>query len=137
MITDTGDIRDFAIDGEKNNNFPKLAEKSTILANSYEYLFDYFGVYHGHSIYYLPINPNLDVTIQNIDSEKLYHRKLMGSKIPNDHFDKNILGIQVGNYFWILGDYIHNPSIWASASHNSYEVNGNHHFNLQHMHHYF
>ena len=47
------------------------------------------------------------MTKQSIDSEKLYHRKVINSKIPNRHFEGDIQGLQVGNYFWILGDVIH------------------------------
>ena len=51
-------------------------------------------------------NPNILVTKQFIDSGKLYHRTIINSKIPNPHISGenwNVEGLQVGNYFWILG----------------------------------
>ena len=103
MVEQSGNINDFAIDGDKHENFPKLPKPSSY--HWYQW-YNYFGVYHDNSIYYLSCNPNIDVTKQTLVSGKMYHRKIMNSKIPNRHISgtvRTVEGLRVGNYFWIMG----------------------------------
>ena len=102
-ILDSGIIYDFAIDGIKNEIFPKLPEKADITYGLATTTFDYFGVFYNKSMYYLSCNPNIDVTEQYMDSPKLYQRRISNTKIPNLHFGLKVEGLRIGNFFWIMG----------------------------------
>ena len=108
LVRDSGVITDFTMDGKKNGNFPKLKEKGDILHPGMDHntiQYDYFGVYHNNSIYYLSTNPDSNTIVHRIDTEKLFHREILYSNIPNSHIGANIKGIRVGNLFWIIGGW--------------------------------
>ena len=108
LVRDSGVITDFKLDGTKNGNFPKLKEKGDILHPGMDHntiQYDYFGVYHNNSVYYLSTNPNSNTIVHRIDTEKLFHREILYSNIPNSHIGANVKGIRVGNFFWIIGGW--------------------------------
>ena len=108
LVRDSGVITDFTLDGKKNENFPKLKEKGDILHPGMDHntiQYDYFGVYHNNSIYYLSTNPNSNTIVHRIDTEKLFHREILYTNIPNSHIGANVKGIRVGNFFWIIGGW--------------------------------
>ena len=108
LVRDSGVITDFTVDGKKNGNFPKLKEKGDILHPGMDHntiQYDYFGVYHNNSIYYLSTNPNSNTIVHRIDTEKLFHREILYTNIPNSHIGANVKGIRVGNFFWITGGW--------------------------------
>ena len=108
LVRDSGVITDFTLDGKKNGNFPKLKEKGDILHPGMDHntiQYDYFGVYHNNSIYYLSTNPNSNTIVHRIDTKKLFHREILYTNIPNIHIGANVKGIRVGNFFWIIGGW--------------------------------
>ena len=108
LVRDSGVITDFTLDGEKNGNFPKLKEKGDIFHPGMDHntiQYDYFGFYHNDSIYYLSTNPNSNTIVHRIDTEKLSHREILYTNIPNSHIGANVKGIRVGNFFWIIGGW--------------------------------
>ena len=113
LVRDSGVITDFTLDGKKNGNFPKLKEKGDILHSGIDYntiQYDYFGVYHNHSIHYLSTNPNSNTIVHKIDTEKLFHREIKNTNIPNRHIGAKVEGIRVGNFFWIIGGWETTPT---------------------------
>ena len=78
--------------------------------------YEIFGVFYNNSMYYLPCNPNIDVTIQNMDSPVVYHRRISNTKIPNLHFGGIITGLRIGNFFWILGGTIAMGESWENLN---------------------
>ena len=108
LVRDSGVITDFTLDGKKNGNFPKLKEKGDIFHPGMDHntiQYDYFGVYHNNSIYYLSTNPNSNTIVHRIDTEKLFHREILYTNIPNSHIGAKVKGIRVGNFFWIIGGW--------------------------------
>ena len=106
IISDVGLIKDFTIDGSKNNTFPKLPMKQQNPGThgTIEESYKYFGVYHNKSLHYLSCNVDAYVTKHIIDEGSKSHRKIPNSKIPNMHAGShNVQGIRVGKYFWIMG----------------------------------
>ena len=58
----------------------------------YEIAYNFFGVYHKNAMYYLSTDPEKDAVVQTMDSQKLVHRKLFDTKIPNRHIGRNVEG---------------------------------------------
>ena len=102
ILTDTGLLDDFSIEGKKNRTFLKLQEEKTKdSAGSHIALPPYakFAFYYKSSIYFLTCNPDGLVIKYNIDDNS--HRTIPDSLIPNLQLIY-AKGIQVGNYFWIF-----------------------------------
>ena len=100
LISDFGNITDFTIGGIKNNTFlqlPKTTNEAVYMGTS---IYDYFGVYHDKSIYFLPCNPDLLVTKYDVDENK--HSTVPNSFALNHHVGDHVKGLRVGNYFWIM-----------------------------------
>ena len=100
LISDFGNITDFTIGGIKNNTFPQLPKKTNEAVYFGTSIYDYFGVYHDKSIYFLPCNPDLLVTKYDVDENK--HSTVPNSLALNHHVGEIVKGLRVGNYFWIM-----------------------------------
>ena len=100
LISDFGNITDFTIGGIKNNTFPQLPKKTNEAVYFGTSIYDYFGVYHDKSIYFLPCNPDLLVTKYDVDENN--HRTVPNSFALNHHVGDHVKGLRVGNYFWIM-----------------------------------
>ena len=70
LISDFGNITDFTIGGIKNNTFLQLPKTTNEAVYSGTSIYDYFGVYHDKSIYFLPCNRDLLVTKYDVDENK-------------------------------------------------------------------
>ena len=101
LISDFGNITDFTIGGINNNNtFPQLPKKTNEKVYYGTDIYDYFGVYHDKSIFFLPCNPDLLVTKFDVDENK--HSTVPNSLAINHHVGEKVKGLRVGNYFWIM-----------------------------------
>ena len=70
------------LEGTENENFPKLPEKAERMNGVHKkYVYNYFGVYHNDSIYYLACNQEIDVTKHKVNNEKLDYRRLSNTKV--------------------------------------------------------
>ena len=90
LISDFGFIEDFTIDGKKNVTFPKLPMKRDLFVQQNvvnpKASYDYFGVYHRNSLYYLSNNIDANVIRHEVDKGSKSHFKIPGSKIPNSQY---------------------------------------------------
>ena len=101
LISDIGNITDFTMGGINNDNtFPQLPKKTNEEVYFGTAIYDYFGVYHDKSIYFLPCNPDLLVTKYDVDENK--HSTVPNSFALNHHVGEKVKGLRVGNYFWIM-----------------------------------
>ena len=100
LISDFGNITDFTIGRIKYNTFPQLPKKTNEAVYFGTSIYDYFGVYHDKSIYFLPCNPDMLVTKYDVDENK--HSTVPNSFALNHHVGDHVKGLRVGNYFWIM-----------------------------------
>lgn len=108
MFGDAGYVESFSIfENTTVKDFPNLphAEITTDGDNYFSNLpyYQIFAAAYKNIIYFLTCNPEKMVTKVEMDKNG-HHETIPGSKIPNSHF-MVAQGVQVGNYYWILGGY--------------------------------
>ena len=108
FISPNGLIDDFTIEGHKNDTFPKL--RKTTMSNDICSVdlyhlspFKWFGFYDRNFFYYVPCNPKLLLIKHDVDKGKSGHITIPNSNIINLHYGGGVMGIHIGNYFWVLG----------------------------------
>lgn len=117
IFGDFGYVKDFTLFSPKlDKKFPKLpqaqveSEHEEHLSETFP-LYQLFAVHHLDHIHFLSCNPNRLVTKVNLDNylgsidhpTRMVYDTIDGTYIPNSHTRYKIDGVQVGNYFWIIG----------------------------------
>ena len=112
LISAEGIIQDFTIEGLTNDTFLRL-QKTSITneicsdrEDDYVSPFEWFGFYRKSYFYFISCNPLSLIIKHEIDQGKSGHKTIPDSKIPNMHYGGRVMGIHVGNFYWILGGTI-------------------------------